>query len=89
MAHVNPQKERAKAYLRTDTQSCITNTAYESNQTQQLISVLTNLTAGSAIGADQRLTSHCQNALLRYSQTLALLNQVTGLIEELSTVDPD
>lgn len=89
MAHVNPQRERAKAYLRTDIQSCITNTVYESNQTQQLISVIMNLTAGSAIGADQRLTSHCQNALLRYTQALALLNQASSLVEELSTVDPD
>ena len=89
MAHVNPQRERAKAYLRTDIQSCITNTVYESNQTQQLISVIMNLTAGSAIGADQRLTSLCQNALLRYTQALALLNQASSLVEELSTVDPD
>ena len=89
MAHVNPEKERAKAYLRTDIQSCITNTAHESNQTQQLVSVLTNLTAGSAVGADQRLVSHCQNALQGYSRAMSLLYQASSLVEELSTVDPD
>lgn len=85
----NPDKERAKAYLRADIQNSQTGIIYESNVTQQLIAVLTNLTAGSAIGADQRLTSHCQNALLAYSNAIALLNQAIALVEQLQTEDPD
>lgn len=85
----NPDKERAKAYLRADIQNAQTGIIYESNATQQLIAVLTNLTAGSAIGTDQRLISHCQNALLAYSNAIALLNRGIALVEQLQTEDPD
>ena len=85
----NPEKERAQAYLRTDIRSGITNIVYESNQTQQLVSVLLNLTAGSVIGVDQRLTSQCQNVLLACSSAISLLNQASALVEQLSTEDPD
>ena len=74
--HVNPEKERAKAYLRTDVVSCQSTLLYESNETHQLISVLANMTAGSVVGADQRIIAHCQDALQCYSRALSFLNEV-------------
>ena len=85
----NPDKERAKACLRADIQNSPTGIIYESNATQQLIAVLTNLTAGSAIGADQRLISHCPNALLAYSNAIVLLSRAIAQVEQLQTEDPD
>ena len=76
-------------YLRTDTQSAITNIAYESNETQQLVAVLMDLTGGSSVGVDQRLFAQCQNALSGYSSAISLLNQVCALVEQLDTEDPD
>ena len=85
----NPAKEQAKNNLRADIQSSVTNVVYESNEIHQLISVLTNLSAGSVIGADQRLISHCQNVLICYSNAISLLNEASRLVEHLSTEDPD
>ena len=86
---INPDKERAKAYLRTDIKSALSNIIYESNETQQLISVLMNYTAGSVTGADQRLIAQCQNALPSYSSVISLLNQASALVEQLITEESE
>lgn len=85
MRVINNDKERAKIYLRSNIQSCVTNVTSESNKLHETISAIQNAVGGSPSGADGKLIGSCQQALQQISSALQNLNQSIQFVNQIDT----
>lgn len=85
MRVINNDKERAKIYLRSNIQSCVTNVTSESNKLHETISAIQNAVGGSSSGVDGNLIGSCQQALQQISSALQNLNQSIQFVNQIDT----
>ena len=82
---VNNDKDRIKAYLRSDIESNITNLTHESNEIHTTISALDRTLRGAPSGRDMKLIDNCQRALQELSTSLQRLNTCLEYVGQLNT----
>lgn len=82
---VNNNKERVKAYIKSDIESNITNATDASNRIQDILAAISRATAGAATGVDQQMIGNCQRALQEISTALQNYNICRGYANQLET----